>query len=549
MEIDWRVSMTYPSPRMPVYARNVVATSQPLATQAGVDAMRNGGNAMDAALAAAICLTVVEPTSNGIGSDAFALIWGSPTSDVILNPVEGDVRHSLHGFNGSGRSPRNWSMSKFASMERVPLRGWESVTVPGCVDTWVQCSKRFGRLPFAELFTQAIHYAEHGYQVSPITAQAWSHAPHTFEGFEEFYKTFLPSGHPPTVGQTVYLPHHAKTLRMIAESNGEAFYRGSLADRIIDDARAHGSDFSMEDFSSHKGEWVEPISTKFLDFDVHEIPPNGQGLAALVALAVLRHTPLLNFELDSADFYHFQIEAMKCGFAEVFAHVCDPSFKMEGRAPSPPNTILDEDNIRRYAALIKPDGASVPHPMLEAAPSTVYLCAADDNDMMVSFIQSNFHGFGSGIVVPNTGIAMQNRAYGFTLEKGHPNEAGPGKRPFHTIIPGFATKNGAPLMAFGVMGGHMQAQGHVQMVVRILGYGQDPQSACDAPRWQVTPEGEVWLEEGFSERVGSELANRGHKVRTSVPFTQFGGGQFALKTEHGYCAASDNRKDGCAIGF
>ena len=549
-------SYPYPSQRMPVFARNVVATSQPLAASVGLETLRRGGNAMDAALATAICLTVVEPTSNGIGSDAFALIW-----------ADGE----LHGLNASGKSPANWDVSRFSGMDKVPLRGWDAVTVPGAVDAWVQCSRRFGRVPFSELFDGALRYAEDGYHVSPVIGLAWARAAEAFKEFPAFGDTFLPGGKAPEIGSLMRLPDHAETLRKIAESEGEAFYRGEIAEKIVKDAEANGAAMSMDDLALHESEWVEPIKTGFQGIDLNEIPPNGQGLAALIALGVLRHTPVLDFSVDSADSVHWQIEAMKIAFAEVFAHLSDPSTMRISV-----DELLDDGYFKKQADSIDARKPGAPRSMLPAAPSTVYLCTADDEGMMVSFIQSNYYGFGSGVVIPGTGIAMQNRGCGFTLEKGHPNEAAPGKRPFHTIIPGFVTserglsvREPAPmesavlrsaqddkpahpqnaLMAFGVMGGHMQAQGHVQTVLRMFGHGQNPQAASDAPRWQVTENGEVLLEEGFNASVADDLAARGHKVKASMVPGHFGGGQYILKVEDGYCAASDHRKDGCALGF
>ena len=512
-----------------MFARNVVATSQPLAASAGLEAMRRGGNAMDAALAAAICLTVVEPTSNGIGSDAFALI---------------SADGALHGLNGSGKSPADWDVSKFDGLEAVPLRGWDPVTVPGAVDAWVQCSKRFGRMPFSELFDAGIKYAEDGFHVSPNIGGAWARAEESFRGLRAFRDIFLPGGSAPVIGSVMRLPDHAKTLALIAETEGEAFYRGELAEKIVKDAEANGGAMSLDDLALHGSEWVDPISTGFHGVDLNEIPPNGQGLAALIALGVLRHTLVLDFPVDSADSVHYQIEAMRIGFAEVFAHLSDPSTMRTSV-----DELLDDAYLCRQADAIDPGKAGSPRSMLPAAPGTVYLCAADDEGMMVSFIQSNYHGFGSGVVIPGTGIAMQNRGCGFTLEKGHPNEAAPGKRPFHTIIPGFVTDDGRPLMAFGVMGGHMQAQGHLQTVLRMFGHGQNPQAASDAPRWQVSVEGEVLLEEGFDPAVDSSLASRGHSVQSEAAPGHFGGAQYILKVDDGYCAASDHRKDGCAIGF
>ncbi len=535
---------------MPVFARNAVATSQPLAAAAGLEALRKGGNAMDAALCMAIALTVVEPTSNGIGSDAFAVVWDGS---------------GLHGLNASGRSPRAWDVSKFVG--DVPTRGWAPVTVPGAVDGWVQCSRKFGRMPFSELFDAAIGYAEGGYPVSPVTARVWARASESLIAFEEWRNTFLFDGRPPVAGQTIKLPNHAQTLIQIAESEGEAFYRGEIAKKIEADAKKHGAAMTEQDLADHQSEWVDTVHTGFGGVDLHEIPPNGQGLAALIGLGVLRHTDLLQSGVDSPDAFHLQIEAMKVAYAEVFAHVSDPAAMRVSV-----DELLDDGHLARHASLIDPIRAGEPRTMLRATPSTVYLCAADDDGMMVSFIQSNFNGFGSGIVIPGTGIAMQNRGHGFVTTPGHPNSAAPGKRPFHTIIPGFVTSclqtrrlEGSalqdedppdhgpggiePLMAFGVMGGHMQAQGHVQMVARIFGFGQNPQAASDAPRWQVTSDGSVLLEARFPADVARELEKRGHKLVENQPSGLFGGAQLILKTDDAYCAASDHRKDGCALGF
>lgn len=517
---------TDPPRRAPVYARNVVATSQPLAAAAGLEALRRGGNAVDAALATAITLTVVEPTGNGIGSDAFALVW---------------TGGALHGLNGSGRSPAGWDVSRFAGLAAIPARGWDAVTVPGAVSAWVELSSRFGRMPFSELFDAAIRYAEGGFPVSPVIASGWARAATTLSEFEPWRKTFVPGGQAPAAGDLVRLPDHAATLALIAESEGEEFYRGSLASRMVEDARAHGVEWSLDDLDAHRSEWVEPLSVKYRDIEAYEIPPNGQGLATLIALGILdrlatRPSP------DSPDWYHLQIEAMKVGLAEIAEHLADPqAMRLD------PLDLLDDAVLARHAASIDPNRAADPRPAPSADPSTVLLCVADDQGTMVSFIQSNYQGFGSGIVVPGTGIAMQNRALGFCLTPGHPNEAAPSKRPFHTIIPGFATRNGEPFLAYGVMGGPMQAQGHVQMAVRIC-HGQDPQAASDAPRWQVSGD-ELWLELGFSEDVALALESKGHRVVRDQPPGVFGGAQAILRLEDSYCAATDSRKDGCALGF
>jgi gamma-glutamyltranspeptidase/glutathione hydrolase len=525
-------SLPYPSRRAPVLARNVVATSQPLAAQAGLGALAAGGNAVDAALSAAITLTVVEPSGNGIGSDAFAIVWDGK---------------SLHGLNGSGRSPRTWAPERFA-MGGVPQFGWESVTVPGAVSAWVALSERFGALPFERLFESAVGYAREGFAVSPHVAFLWSLAAKRFGMNEEFGRGFLPDGRAPRAGETFRYPDQAATLERIAASRGEDFYRGQSAERIVADAQANGAALTAADLAEHSAEWVGTISSRFGPdgVELHEIPPNGQGLAALIALGILRHLPIAEVEPDSADSLHLQIEAMKLAFADAYRYVSDDASLEFG-----PGELLDDEYLAARAGLVRLDRACAPEFGTPARGGTVYLCAADSSGMMVSFIQSNYRGFGSGVVVPGTGISLQNRAAGFTLEEGHPNRLAGGKRPFHTIIPGFLMGSGAPLMSFGVMGGPMQPQGHLQMVLRTVLHGQNPQAACDAPRWQVMGGLEVAVEPGFSPDVLDELTSRGHRLR-EVPTEEsfaFGGGQLAWRTEDGYVAGSDWRKDGQAVGY
>jgi len=514
---------------MPVMGCNAVATSQPLAAQAGLRMLLQGGNAVDAALATAIALTVVEPTSNGLGSDAFALVWDGST---------------LTGINGSGRSPHQWTPERFAGQDAMPEHGWETVTVPGAVDTWVRLSERFGRLPFEALFEPAVAYAEKGYPVSPITALRWAEAAETYANFEAFTATFLTKGQPPRPGDIFRCPDMAATLRDIAATRGESFYRGALARAITADAAAHDAAMTLEDLAGHRSEWVTPIAVPYRDVHVHEIPPNGQGLAALIALGVLDHLDLAAFPTDSADSLHLQIEAMKIGFALAARHIADPQWMTVA-----PETLLDQNFLARQAATIRMDRAADPAATLPFDAGTVYLTAADRNGGMVSMIQSNFTGFGSGIVVPGTGISLQNRARGFTLEEGHPNEVGGGKRPYHTIIPGFVTRNGKPLLSFGVMGGYMQPQGHVQMVVRLFDYGQNPQAACDAPRWHIAEDGRISLENGTPAHVGDELARKGHVIVAEDPYWGYGGAQLVLKNGDAWCAASDPRKDGLAVAY
>lgn len=521
----------YPSQSMPVMAKNVVATSQPLAAQAGLSMLHKGGNAVDAALAAAITLSIVEPTSNGIGSDAFCILWDGK---------------ALHGLNASGRSPAALTPATFAGQNEIGLRGWDAVTVPGAVSAWVELSNKFGKLAFETLFESAIRYAHDGYLVSPITARAWSFAPKTFGQFDAFTKGFLPNGKAPRAGELFRFPEQAKTLELIASSKGEAFYRGSLAQAMAADAKKHGALMTEADLANHQADWVGTISKDYRDVELHEIPPNGQGLAALLMLGILKHHDIKQYDLDSADFLHLQIEAMKLAFADTHRYVSD-SATMDMSTEA----LLDDAYLAERAKLIDMNKAQDPSYGVPKRGGTVYLSAADENGMMVSFIQSNYYGFGSGIVIPETGISMQNRGAGFSLEKGHPNEVAGAKRPFHTIIPAFLTQNGQPLMSYGVMGGPMQPQGHAQMVIRMMDYAQNPQTASDAPRWRIMQGLEVAIESGFGNNVITELERRGHvihKAELSTDFS-FGGAQLIYKTEGGYIAGSDSRKDGQAVGF
>ena len=524
--MDW--TFPYPSQRVPVFARNVVATSQPLAAQAGLDAMRRGGNAIDAALASAIALTVVEPTMNGIGSDAFALVWDGQT---------------LQGLNSSGRSPRAWTREHFDRYSEMPRQGWDCVTTPGCVAAWVELSDRFGALAFRDLFDAAIAYAESGFAVSPITAQVWNYCAEYYKSFEGFQSTFIFNGRAPRAGEVVHLPDHARSLEDIAVTQGESFYRGDLARRISQYAADSGGLLGAQDLAAHTADWVEPMGVDLGEYRLHEIPPNGQGLAALIALGVLQRTSIATSAVDSADSLHLQLEAMKIGIAEAATHIADrDSMRVE------PEALLRAEVLDQHAERIELGRAKKHASLLPSSPDTVYLTAADADGRMVSYIQSNFFAFGSGIVVPGTGIALQNRGSGFSLERGHPNEVGPGKRPFHTIIPGFVTRGDQPVMSFGVMGGPMQPQGHVQVMVRVFVYDQNPQAAADAPRWQVLGDGRVALEPGFAPDVIEDLETRGHRIETANP-AAMGGAQLVYRLEDGYCAASDPRKDGQAVGF
>ena len=527
-EVPFRWAQPYPSRRAPVLARNVVATSQPLAVQAGIRALERGGNATDAALAAAITLVVVEPTNNGVGADAFAIVWDGTR---------------LHGLNGSGCAPAAFDPDRLDRDAGMPMLGWSSVTVPGAVDAWVALSRRFGRLGFPELFESAIRYAREGFLVSPIVAAQWEMVVSMYTSRPEFAAAFLPAGRAPRTGERFALPDLAATLEDIAATEGESFYRGRLADRIAAHARATGGALAASDLSAHRSEWVAPLAREYHGVTLHELGPNTQGICALIALGILAHFDLAAFPAGSADSLHFQIEAMKLALADTRRWVGDPL-----KVDVPVAWLLDDERIAARARLIQRSAARPLEEARAGTGDTVYLTAADADGMVVSYIQSNYFSFGSGIVVPGTGISLQNRGACFTLEKGHPNAAAPGKRPFHTIIPAFATRGAQPLMSFGVMGGPMQPQGHVQVLVRIVDHAENPQAAIDAPRWHVLDGLTVAVEEGFSGAVLDELGRRGHQLQEAGA-ALFGGAQAIWRLDDGWLGASDPRKDGLAAGF
>ena len=523
---DWR--FPYPSTRRPVLAANCVATTQPLAAQAGLAMLARGGGAVDAALAAAITLTVVEPTMNGIGGDAFAIVAAGG---------------ELHGLNASGRAPAGWTPGRFAGRDAMPSLGWDSVTVPGAVSAWGALHRRFGRLPFEALFEPAIHYARHGFLVTPVIALQWREQVETLGRYRGFAETFMPGGRAPEAGETFRCPGQAESLEAIAATKGEAFYRGRLAEAICAEARREGGVLSLDDLGAHAPEWVAPLSVGFQRHRIHELPPNGQGLAALIALGILDRLDIGGLDPDSAELQHLEIEATKLGMADVKAHVADPDAMLVRT-----ETLLSEGYLDERARLIRRERASAPHPGRPKQHGTVYLAAADASGVMVSYIQSNFRGFGSGIVIPGAGIALNNRGSGFVLEHGHPNVVGPKKRPLNTIIPGFATRDGAPVAAFGVMGGAMQPQGHVQVATRLFASGQNPQAAVDAPRWRVEGD-KVMIEAAWPPTFRDGLAARGHDL-AGGSLLDFGASQIIWRLgEAGYAAASESRRDGQAVGF
>lgn len=525
----WNSALPYRSQRQPLYARNVVATSQPLAAQAGLAMLVRGGNAVDAALATAIALTVVEPTTNGIGSDLFAIVW-----DGI----------SLAGLNASGRSPSAWTPDRFASLVHMPTFGWDTVTLPGAVAGWLALSERFGDLPFADLFEPAIRYARDGFLVAPTIGQLWQRAASVMPADLGFAEHFLPHGRAPTAGEAFACPAMAATLHAIAESRGEAFYRGALAAKMVEHAHAHCGAHTLDDFAAVTADWIAPLSVRYRDVEVHEIPPNGQGIAALMALGILERFDLRSLAADSAASQHLCIEAMKLAFADAHAHVADPAAMRFD-----PSALLDRAYLDARAKLIDPARAQAPLPGEPPSGGTVYLAAGDESGMMVSLIQSNYMGFGSGVVVPGTGISLQNRGHGFSLTAGHPNQVAGGKRPFHTIIPGFVTIDGRPLAAFGVMGGPMQPPGHVQTITRLVDHRMNAQAVLDAPRWKINGGLAIDLEATAPRESHDGLAALGHRITVPESSLGFGCGQFVVKLDDGYMVGSDPRRDGFPVGF
>ena len=518
----------YAWPRKPLLAANVVATSQPLAAQAGLQMLAAGGTAVDAILATAITLSLVEPVSNGIGSDAYAIVWDG---------------RKLQGLNASGRSPAAWTPDYFKGRSAMPVRGWDTVTVPGCVSAWVELHQKFGKLPFKRLFEPAIHYGREGFLVSPTIAGQWEKQVAELKEQPGFAKAFLPGGRAPRAGERFKFKEHALALEQIAGTKGKAFYKGELAEKIDAAARKQGGALRASDLAAHQSDWVKPLQMDYRGYTLHEIPPNGQGIVALMALGMLEHFDMRSHPVDGADSLHLQIEAIKLAFADAWRYVAD----IDHMKPVRPEHLLDSEYLKSRAKLIDPRRAQDFGPGAPPKGGTVYLTAADASGMMVSFIQSNYMGFGSGVVVD--GISMQNRGGTFVLQDGHPNCVGPRKRPYQTIIPGFVTKNGKPVMSFGVMGGTMQPQGHAQVMVRIADYDQSPQAACDGPRFRFVQGLQVSVEDNFPKAPLEELQRRGHQIVSIDDYNQFGSAQLIWKLEGGYFAASDPRRDGQAVGF
>ncbi|MDC3424418.1 gamma-glutamyltransferase [Aquibacillus sp. 3ASR75-11] len=531
------LSYPYSSQRMTTVAnKGMVATSQPLAAQAGLDILKKGGNAIDAAIATAATLTVVEPTSNGIGGDAFALVW---------------TKGKLHGLNSSGPAPKTISIEKVKEKghEEIPMFGWTPVTVPGAPGAWAELSDRFGKLPLTDVLKPAIDYAENGYPVSPILGKFWKNAykkykeVFTGEEFKHWFETFAPKGRAPEIGEVWRSQDHADTLRSIAETKATSFYQGEIADKIADFSKKYDGFITKEDLASFQPEWVDPISVNYRGYDVWEIPPNGQGLVALMALNIVKGYTFDN--RDTVDTFHKQMEAMKLAFADGQQFITDK----KDMSHSVEALLSDSYAAQRRSNI--GEEALTPEPGTPPKGGTVYLATADNEGNMVSFIQSNYMGFGSGIVVPGTGIALQNRGHNFSLDPHHDNALQAGKRTYHTIIPGFLTKDNKPVGPFGVMGGFMQPQGHLQVVMNTIDFHLNPQAALDAPRWQWMEGKKIMVEPEFPTHIAESLARKGHQIQVLLEKGAFGRGQIIWRdNENGTLyGGTEARTDGTIASY
>jgi gamma-glutamyltranspeptidase/glutathione hydrolase len=527
--------------------RGMAATSHPLATQAALDILRAGGSALDAAVTANSVLGLVEPTGSGIGGDLFAIVWDPKTG-------------KLHGLNGSGRSPRNLTAAHLANLDidYIPTRGHLPVSVPGCVDGWLTLHERFGRLTMAEVLAPAIHYAREGFPLTEVIAQEWRSSANALKEFPGFAETFMPNGRAPRKGEVFKNPNLANTLEGIAQGGREAFYEGEVARTIAQYMKKQGGFLDEGDLADHHSEWVEPVSTNYRGYDVWELPPNGQGIAALQMLNILEGFDIASMGFASPAYLHLLIEAKKLAFEDRAKFYADPDFN-----EIPTDQLISKAYADERRALIDPDRAALTYdagdPILEKG-DTVYLSASDSDGMMVSLIQSNYSGMGSGMTPDGLGFVLQNRGKLFNLNPSHFNSYAPHKRPFHTIIPAFITKDGKPHMAFGVMGGAMQPQGHTQIVTNRVDFDMNLQEAGDAARMrhegssQPTGEamsdgGRVCLEEGIAQETVRSLIAKGHKIHKGRG--GYGGYQAILRDHENevYYGASESRKDGHAAGY
>ncbi len=534
--------------RSEVLSQNgMAATSHPLATQIAIDILKQGGNAVDAAIAANAALGLMEPVSCGIGGDLYAIVW-----------IEKDQK--LYGLNASGRSPHSLTLNEFKkqNLKDIPAIGPLSVSVPGCVDGWFELNSKFGKLPMKKLLSPTIHYASKGFPVTEVIARSWSIGGQLLKNQPNFASTFLPQGNAPSTGEVFRNPDLAKTLERISNEGKEVFYEGEIAETIEKFCKGVGCFLDRHDLASHRSTWVEPVSSNYHGYDVWELPPNGQGIAALQMLNILETFDLQSMGHNSADYLHHLVEAKKIAFEDRAKFYADTDFN-----EIPIAELISKEYASKRRKLLDPNRASTSlpagDPKLKKG-GTVYLTVADNERNMISLIQSNFIGFGSGLVPDELGFVLQNRGLLFNLEEGHFNSYAPNKRPFHTIIPGFVTQNGKPYMSFGVMGGDMQPQGHVQILSNIINFGMNLQEAGDAPRFyhegsstptgkKMTSGGSLGLESEISGEVRRDLVEMGHHVQFIVG--DYGGYQAILYDAENnvYRGASESRKDGMAIGY
>jgi gamma-glutamyltranspeptidase / glutathione hydrolase len=511
----------------------VVATTQRLAADIGLAILKQGGNAVDAAIATAAAMTVCEPTANGIGGDAMVLVWFEGT---------------LYGLNASGHSPSSINIDAVQAKGHtsMPQYGVDSITVPGIPQAWADLQARFGTLPLATLLEPAARLAETGYTLNPQLASMWQRATtrynELFQGamFDPWYAMFSPNKIAPQVGDVWSSRDMATTLRTIGQTNAKDFYTGDLAKQIVSFVQSHGGYLSLEDLARHQNEWVTPLSVNYKGVDVWELPPNGQGIVALQALAMMKDEA---HAYDDVTSLHRQIEAIKLSFADALHGVTDPTWMNPGV-----DAYLDKTYLASRKALIQEE-AQLFTSGIPSKAGTIYLCTADHQGNMVSYIHSNFYGFGSGIVIPGTGISMQNRGFSFSLDPAHANALAPNKRTYHTIIPGFLSTNGRALGPFGIMGGYTQPQAHLQVVLHLIDHHMDPQAALDAPRWQWMKDKTIHVEPEFPAAWVEALSARGHVVEVQSETTFFGRGQIILQTANGYIAGTERRAEGKAATY
>jgi gamma-glutamyltranspeptidase/glutathione hydrolase len=532
--------------RSEVIAQHGMAcTSQPLATQAALDILKAGGNAIDAAIAANAVLGLVEPTGNGMGGDLFAIVWDAKTQ-------------KLYGLNASGRSPYDLNLQYFIDhgITKVPSHGPLSVSVPGCVDGWFELNKKFGKLPMTDILKPAITYASEGFPLTEVIAYYWNSNSKVLEKYNGFKEIFMPNGKAPAKGEIFKNPYLAATLEKVAKGGRDAFYKGEIAQKIVDYVRAEGGFLSMRDFQDHHSDWIEPVSTNYRGYDVWELPPNGQGIAVLQILNVLENYDIKSMGFGSSEYIHTFVEAKKLAFEDRAKFYADPEFNK-----LPIKGLISKEYARERNKLTNPNRAAKVYPPGNPEHgNTIYLTTADKDGNMVSLIQSNYRGMGSGMTPGKLGFILQDRGEMFSLDPNHMNKFEPHKRPFHTIIPAFITKDGKPFISFGLMGGSMQPQGHVQIVVNLIDFGMNLQEAGDAPRIchegsseptdeKMTDGGIVYLESGFDYKTVRELLGKGHAIQYTNGI--YGGYQAIMWDDKNkvYFGASESRKDGQAAGY